>query len=90
MRIKEGFVCRAICGENVVSGEGLTQVDFTKLIRLNDTAAYLWHAVEGQDFTEETLAELLCKEYDVDRQTALDDAARLCRLWIEQGLVSND
>ena len=42
MRIKEGFTLRTICGEHVVIGEGLAQVNFTKMLSLNGSAAYLW------------------------------------------------
>ena len=42
MKIKEGFVLRTICGQNVVSGEGTANVNFSKLVSLNDSAAYLF------------------------------------------------
>ena len=41
MKIKKGFVMRSICGQNVISGEGLEQVNFSKLVTLNESAAYL-------------------------------------------------
>ena len=87
MRIKEGFVLRTICGQHVVSGEGTANVNFSKLVSLNDSAAYLFKAVQGRDFTAETLADLLLEEYDVDRETALKDAETLCSQWTEIGIV---
>ena len=87
MRIKEGFVLRTICGQSVVSPEGTRNVNFSKLVSLNETAAYLYKAVEGQEFTPETLADLLLKEYEVDRETALKDAAAQCEQWKEIGIV---
>ena len=87
MIIKEGFVLRTICGQNVVSGEGTSQVNFSKLVSLNDTAAYLFKAVQGREFTAETLANLLLDEYEVDRETALKDAERLCAQWKEIGIA---
>jgi hypothetical protein len=87
MRIKEGFVLRTICGQSVISGEGTANVNFSKLVSLNDTAAYLYKAVEGKDFTPETLADLLLEEYEVDRETALKDAEALCAQWKEIGIV---
>ena len=87
MIIKEGFVLRTICGQNVVSGEGTSQVNFSKLVSLNDTAAYLFKAVQGREFTAETLANLLLDEYEVDRETALKDAESLCAQWKEIGIV---
>ena len=87
MKIKEGFVLRTICGQNVVSGEGTANVNFSKLVSLNDSAAYLYKKVEGKEFTPETLADLLLEEYDVDRETALKDAEALCAQWKEIGIA---
>lgn len=87
MRIKEGFVLRTICGQNVISGEGSANVNFSKLVSLNDSAAYLYKAVLGKDFTPQTLADLLLQEYEVDPETALQDAEALCAQWKEIGIV---
>ena len=87
MTIKEGFVLRTICGQNVVSGEGTSQVNFSKLVSLNETAAYLFKAVQGREFTAETLADRLLEEYEVDRETALKDAESLCAQWMEIGIA---
>ena len=87
MKIKEGFVLRTICGQNVVSGEGTANVNFSKLVSLNDTAAYLFKAVAGEDFTPERLADLLTQEYEVNRERALKDAEALCVQWKEIGIA---
>ena len=87
MRIKEGFVLRTICGQSVVSGEGSANVNFSKLVSLNDSAAYLFKAVGNEEFTAERLADLLLDEYDVDRETALRDAETLCAQWKEIGIA---
>ena len=87
MKIKEGFVLRTICGQSVVSGEGTANVNFSKLVSLNDSAAYLYKKVQGHEFTAETLAELLLAEYEVDRETALKDAEALCAQWKEIGIA---
>ena len=36
MKIKEGFILRSICGEYIVVGEGLAQVNFNKMLSLNE------------------------------------------------------
>ena len=76
-----------MCGEKIVSAEGIDNFDFNKLVSLNDTAAYLWEAVEGRDFDAATLTELLLDRYDIDSQTAAPDAARLLDKWQEAGLL---
>ncbi len=87
MRIKEGFILRTICGENVVVGEGLAQVNFNKLLSLNASAAWLWEQVKGKDFTVEDLAALLQEKYDVSADVALADSQKLADSWKEQGVA---
>ena len=87
MKIKKGFVLRTICGEHVVSGEGLDQVNFSKLVSLNETAAYLWAAVEGKEFDADTLKDLLLERYEVAEDVAARDAAALLDKWSEMDLV---
>ena len=87
MRIKEGFRLRTLGSEYIVSGEGLQQIDFNKLIALNQTAAYLWQEVEGKDFNEITLADLLVSKYDVSDLDALADATKIAKEWIDAGIV---
>lgn len=87
MRIKKGFVLRTLGNEHIISGEGLEQINFTKLISLNHSAAYLWKEVEGKDFDAQTLAGLLVKRYTVDEATALADAQKLAETWKNAGLL---
>ncbi|MBR1871801.1 MAG: PqqD family protein [Bacteroidales bacterium] len=87
MKIKKGFILRTICGQSVVSGEGLEQVNFSKLVSLNDTAAWLWSEVEGKDFDASTLTALLLDKYDVSEEVASKDAAALVDKWNSMGLL---
>lgn len=87
MKIKSGFELRNVCGEQVIIAEGLENINFSKLIHLNESAAYVWQTVGNKDFTAETVADLLCQEYEVDHATALADAQVLVSDWKEQGLV---
>ena len=87
MKIKKGFVLRSICGQNVISGEGLEQVNFSKLVTLNETATYLWKEVQDKEFTAQTLADLMTDRYEVTAERALEDAKALCDQWIEMGLA---
>ena len=88
MKINEGFVLREMCGEYIVIGTGIENIDFSRVISLNDSAAYLWNRVKDADFTLETMVALLVEEYDVDEATALADATALVHQWISIGVVS--
>ena len=89
MRIKDGFEIRNICCEKVIIEYGLDNLDFNKLINLNESAAFLWEASSAKEsFTEETLVNLLCEEYDIDTDTAANDVHSLLKGWKSLGLVS--
>lgn len=87
MRIKEGFSLRYICNNAMVVSEGIRNINFNKIIALNETSAYLWKALEGKDFTFDDMAELLIAEYEVDKETALADSEKLANEWIKIGIV---
>jgi hypothetical protein len=87
MRIVDGFRLRDVMGQATVIGEGVGQVNFNKLITLNESAAYLWKSVEGKDFETADLSALLVEEYEIDSELADKDAQAIVSKWIEIGLV---
>ena len=87
MRIKEGFILRTICGEHVVVGEGLAQVNFNKMLALNASAAYLWESLAGKEFCLDDMMSLLTEKYEVDAGKAAEDAAKLLDIWVKEGVV---
>lgn len=89
MKIKKGFELRDICGEKVIMATGIENVDFNQLISLNETAAYLWSNIQDKLFNKETLATLLCDEYEVSREQALVDAENIIGQWFDQGIIEN-
>lgn len=89
MRISKGFKMRDLCGVNIVTPSGLEQANFNKMMTLNETAAFLWESIKESDFNEETLADLLCSEYEVSRETALADAVKLINDWKEAGVLED-
>ncbi|MBO4662161.1 MAG: PqqD family protein [Bacteroidaceae bacterium] len=88
MKIKEGFQLREVCGEYVIVAYGMKNIDFSKVINLNESAADMWKAVVGKEFTVEDLKNALMASYDVSEEQALADARRVAAEWKEIGLVS--
>lgn len=88
MKIKEGFVLRQMCGENIVAGEGLEHINFNRLISLNASAAYLWQELVGKEFTIEEMAELLISRYGIDKELAVKDSEALAQAWAEAGIAT--
>lgn len=87
MRIVEGFKLRSVAGEMVVSGEGVNQINFNKLISLNSSAAFLWEKIAGIEFSVEQLADFLVDEYEIEMELALKDAKAIVERWLEVGIV---
>ena len=88
MRIKKEFVLREVCGEHVITGEGLAAVNFGRLLALNETAAWLWKQADAMgDFTVEQLADKLCEEYEVTKDTAQQDVATIINQWQKEGVI---
>ena len=87
MKKKTGFYLRNVLGENVVVAEGVENIDFSKIISMNDSAAFLWQQIGEDPFTVEDLVGYFCGEYDVDEQTAKADAEALVQQWINAGIV---
>ena len=87
MRTKKGFKLRTVCGEHIIVAEGIENIDFSRIISLNESAAYLWNHVMGEEFTVDTLTDLLLQEYEVDEATARADAETLVQKWQEAGII---
>ena len=88
MKIKKGFVLRQVCGENVITGEGLETINFGKLLSLNETAAWLWQQAAAMgDFTVEALTAKLCETYDVAEDVALQDVSNIVNEWLKVEVI---
>lgn len=86
--VKNGFRLRKLGNEFILIGEGIEQVNFNKMITMNETAAYLWEKVQdGKTFNPQALADLLCEEYEVSPDQALQDAQTTAEKWLESGII---
>ena len=87
MKTRKGYVLRDLGSEFVLVAEGLEAVDFSRMISMNASAAFLWEEVEGTDFDVDTLASLLMEEFDITRETAEQDATKLLQNWKDANLI---
>ena len=72
MKINPGFVLKEVATSFVIVPTGANLVDFSAMITLNETGAFLWNNI-GENTTAEELTQALLAEYDVDRETAAAD-----------------
>lgn len=87
MKAKPGFNLRVVCGENIIVAEGEENIDFSNIISMNESSAYLWQNIQGKEFTHEDLVGLLTQEYEVNEATALKDVKALTELWLQAGII---
>ena len=87
MKLIDGLVLRPLGRDFIVTGEGVDRVDFSKVVSMNATAAYLWEQIQGRDFTPEDLVSLLTAKYDVDPAQARVDVDNLLDRWRQAALV---
>ena len=78
---------RTLGNEFILVAEGFEAVDFTRMISMNESSAFLWKAVEGKDFDVETLANLLMEEYGIDHDTAQHDVEALLQSWKNANII---
>lgn len=71
MKRNDEFLLKDVAGMAVLVPFGSKSFDINGLIKLNETAKFLWeHSEDG--FTAETLIDDLMNEYNIDRETAAE------------------
>lgn len=88
MRTRKGFVLRTLGKEYILVAEGLEAVDANRLISMNESAAFLWKAVDDKEFDSDTLINLLMEEYGIDREVAEKDVAALLKTWKKAEIIN--
>lgn len=88
MKIKEGFEIQNVCGEYIIVPAGAENVDYSRIISLNETAAYLWeNAASKESFSIDDMVALLLAEYEVEESVAREDCGLIIERWKEMELV---
>ncbi|MHB8125270.1 MAG: PqqD family protein [Desulfitobacteriaceae bacterium] len=78
MRIKSDYVLREVAGTYVAVPTGKASVDFSGLITLNGTGAFLWKQLTEDKSGQELLSAML-EEYDTDEATAKADISEFLK-----------
>ena len=87
MKAKNGFNLRTVCGENILVAEGEENIDFSNIISMIESSAYLWNSIQGKDFEVNDLVDLLIEMYEVDEETATRDARLLVDQWKQAEII---
>lgn len=86
MKIKENFILRKISDSFVVVPVGDAVVDFSGLINLNETGAFLFERLQKGAEKTELVADLL-SEYDVTKECAENDVKNFVDKLKEAGIL---
>ncbi len=73
MKIKSGFVIEAVGDGYLAVAVGERADEFSGLVRMNSTGAFLWKLIEEADLSKDELLERVLAEYDVDADIARAD-----------------
>ena len=86
--IKKDFLIHTIANEKVLIGNG-EQINFSKMLVLNDTAAFVIAELQKQDapIALEELAQSLHEHFEVEYEVALSDVKELLDQLQEQEVI---
>ena len=87
MNIKKGFELRDVCGEKVIIASGLENLDFTKLISVNETGADIWNLLLEGETTEEELIAKFLEMYEGDEAQMSSEVAAFLKELAEIGVL---
>ena len=76
------LAARKVAGEIVI-----LRADDSSLFVLNSVATAVWEAADGRTPLDAVVRDVICRDYDVDAETALRDATELLDALSAQGLL---
>lgn len=86
MKLKENLNVRKIGDEYMMVSDSGSGLDYTRVISLNESAAYLVQEVNQKEFTKEQWITLLMNKYNVDEEQATADVQLLIDKFSKEGL----
>ena len=87
MKIKSGFVIEAVGDGYLAVAVGERADEFTGLVRMNSTGAFLWKLIEENDVSKEELLKKVLEEYEVDEALAKADIDKVERQLRDGGIL---
>ena len=80
LKLKEGILIQEVAGEKILMASGMEEVDYSRMIVLNPSAALLAEALIERSCTLQQLVEILTDVYDADEVSVAKDVEE----WLEQ------
>lgn len=86
MKKKNEFILRNMIDEFVLIPVGKTTEKFNGIMTLTDTGAFIYEHIESAASFEE-LVEMILNQYDVDKETAIQDAVLFINQMLKLGII---
>lgn len=86
MKIKDGFILKKIAGSYIVVPLREQIKNFSAVINLNETGAFIWECLQ-EDISEDDVAKRLYDEYDIDFERCRTDVKSYIEKLKEAGLL---
>ena len=87
MRIREGLFLHKIGDEWIIMQDGSSHVDFSNILNLNPTAAYLWTTIWNQEFDAASITQMMTEHYEVTEEQARMDAEDFIKRLKDAGVI---
>lgn len=86
MKLKDNLTIRKIGDEYMMVSNSGSNLDYTRVISLNSSAAFLVQEVQQKEFTKEEWVNLLVDKYNIDIERAQADVQLLIDKFNKEGL----
>jgi hypothetical protein len=88
MRLNQQLRLRHVGSSYFIVDPGCENIDLSYILTLNRPAAFLWETFLQREFTVEMMAESLCRHFEVEQATALQDVKNMLEQWKEYGMMA--
>lgn len=86
MKVSKEFILREIAGENILVPIGTAAANFNGLISMNGVGRFIFDLL-AEEHTAQELADHICEEYDVPKETAFKDVEEFLQQLREIGAL---
>ena len=87
MKLCDNYVMKNLANETILVHQDEKNVDFSKIINLNEIAVFIINKIqEGLNTLE--ICKAITKEYDIDEKTAKEDTENFIKKLLELEIIN--
>ncbi len=87
MRINPDYKLHRLGRHYMIVDRCADNTNLANVYSLNSAAGKLWIEVADKDFTADDLTQILCRDYEVDKDRAAADVLALLGKWRDAGFI---